>query len=119
MAKKKDLQKGYERLQELAGKARVELEKILKVIGKEADLSSKFLRGKIDVLGLDNEIDKKYRELGKEAYNLVSEGKISELGLKSVCDEIDKLYSKIEQSRKQINKLKVQMKDAVPKGMAK
>lgn len=114
MAKKKDLQKGYKRLQELAGKARVELEKILKVIGKEADLSSKFLRGKIDVLGLDSEIEKKYRELGKEVYDLVSRGVITEPGLKPICDEIDKLYSKLEQNKKQIDKLKQQMKKSVP-----
>lgn len=114
MAKKKNMGKGYEKLQELAGKAKVELGKILKIIGKEADLSSKLLRGKIDVLGLDTEIEKKYRELGKEAYNLVSDGSINEPGLKSICDEIDEMYSRIEQSKKQIDKLKQQMKKTIP-----
>lgn len=114
MAKKKEMQKGYERLQELAGKARVELDKILRIIGKEANLSSKFLRRKIDILGLDSQIEKKYIDLGKEVYNLVSNGLITEPMLKSICNEIDKLYSKIEQGKKQIDKLKVQMKDVIP-----
>lgn len=115
MAKKKEMQKGYEKLHELAGKARVELEKILKIIGKEADLSSKFLRSKIDVLGLDSEIEKKYIELGKEAYDLVSKGEITDSKLKPITEEIEKLYNKLNQSRKQIDKLKEQMKDAVPR----
>lgn len=104
-----------ERLQELAVKARGELEKILKVIGKEADLSSKFLKQKINVLGLDTEVDKRYRELGKETYNLISKGRITEAGLLKISDEIDKLYIKLGQTRKEITKLKDQMKKAIPK----
>lgn len=115
MAGKKELGKGYERLQELAGKARVELEKILNVIGKEADLSSKFLKKKINVIGLDTEIDKKYRELGKETYDLISKGTISESSLLKISDEIDKLYIRLGQTRKEIGKLKDQMKKAIPK----
>lgn len=113
MAGKKDGRlpgKGYEKLQELAGKARVEVEKILKIIGKEADLSSKFLKGKINILGFDNEIEKRYRELGKEVYNLIDRGTINEPSLKVICDEIDKLYGKLDQTKKQITKVKEQMK---------
>lgn len=105
----------YDRLQELAGKARVELEKILKVIGKEADLSSKFLKRKINVIGLDTEIDKRYRELGKETYDLIGKGTISESSLLRISDEIDKLYIKLGQTRKEISRLTDQMKKAIPK----
>lgn len=114
MAKKKETGKGYEKLQELAGKARVELEKILKIIGKEADLSSKFLKGKINVLGLDTDIEKMYRELGKETYELISRGKIIEPGLKAIYDEINKLYVKRDRIKNEIDRFKKQIKD-VPK----
>lgn len=114
MAKKKELFKGYERLQDLAGKARTELEKILKIIGKEADLSSKFLKGKINVLGLDNDIEKMYRELGKETYELISGGKIIEPGLRTIYSEINKLYVKRDKIKNEIDRFKKQIK-AVPK----
>lgn len=104
-----------ERLQELAVKARAELEKILNVIGKEADLSSKFLKRKINILTLDTEIEKKYRELGKEAYDLISRGDITDPGLRKISDDIDKIYIRLGQTRKEISRLKEQMKKAVPK----
>lgn len=103
------------RLQELAVKARSELEKILKVIGKEADLSSKFLKRKIDVLTLDTEIDKKYRELGKEVYNLITKGEITDPRLRKISDDIDKLYVRLGQTRKEITRLKTEMKKTVSK----
>lgn len=109
-AVKKELPKSYARLTELAGKARVEVEKILRIVGKEADLSSKVLKGKIDILNMDTKIDKKYREMGKETYDLVEKGKITETNLKAIAGEIDKLYNGLGQKKKQINKLKQQMK---------
>lgn len=108
-----------ERLQELAVKARAELEKILKVIGKEADLSSKFLKRKINVLGLDTEIDKKYKELGKVTYDLISKGDITDPELRKISDDIDKLYIKLGQTKKEISRLREQMRKAVSKRATK
>lgn len=107
---KKELPKSYARLTELAGKARVEVEKILKIIGREADLSSKVLKGKIDIMNLDTKIDRNYRELGKETYNLIEKGRITDTRLKSITLDINKMYRNLDQKRKQINKLKHQMK---------
>lgn len=100
----------HEKLRDLADKAKTELEKILKIIGKEADLSSKFMKSKVQVLGLNNDLEKKYRELGKETYNLVSENKITDSNLKKICDEIDGLYKEVDQRKEQIDDYKVQMK---------
>ena len=110
---KKELPKSYARLKDLAGKARLEVEKILKIIGKEADLSSKVLKGRVDILNLDTKIGKKYREMGKETYSLIEKEKITDFKLKSIAVEIDKLYRTLEQKKKQINKLKQQMKKVV------
>lgn len=107
---KKELPKSYARLKDLASKARVEVEKILRIIGKEADLSSKVLKGRVDVLNLDTKIEKKYREMGKETYTLIEEEKITDTKLKSIAVEIDKLYRALEQKKKQINRLKQDMK---------
>jgi hypothetical protein len=114
MAKKNDSGKSYELLQSFASKAKIELEKMLKVIGEEANLSSQFLKGKIDILGINTEIEKKYRELGKEAYLLISEGKLNDSKLKAVALELDQLYSKVDQRRKNIDKLKDQIKKSSP-----
>jgi len=110
MAKKSDSGKSYEKLQSLAVKAKTELEKMLKVIGEEANLSSKFLKGKIDILGINTEIEKKHRELGKETYNLMSQGKLTDPKLKLLASELDDLYSKVSQRRDQVDKLKDQIK---------
>lgn len=109
---KKELPESYARLKNLAGRARVEVEKILRIIGKEADLSSKVLKGRVEVLNLDTKIEKKYREMGKETYGLIEKGKITEAKLKTIALEIDKLYRVLEQKKKQISKLKQQMKKA-------
>lgn len=111
MAKKKEREagKGYKKLQVLADKAKVELEKILKIVSKEADLGSRFLKEKIAVMGLDSDIEKKYIELGKEAYSLIDKGSITEPSLKAISSEIDRLYDKLEEARKQIGSLKEQM----------
>ena len=115
MEEKKEVQKRYEKLFDVATKARSELEKILKIIGKETDLSSKFLKSKIEALGVNTEIEKKYLQLGKESYSLVVDGKITEKGLKKIADEIDGLYSKLAASKKDMTLLKAEMKKAMPK----
>lgn len=107
---KKELPKSYDRLKELAVKTRIEVEKILKIIGREADLSSKVLKGRIVVLNLDTKIEKKYVEMGKETYSLIEKGKIPDTKLKSIAVEIDKLYRTLGQKRKDIDKLKKEMK---------
>jgi hypothetical protein len=110
MAVKKEKGEGSERLQSLAKKARTELEKMLKIIGEEASLSSRFIKGKIDILGINTEIEKKYKDLGKESYNLISSGKITEPGLKAISSEIDLLYNKANKRKEEIEKLKTQIK---------
>ena len=109
----KELPKSYERLQEFAHKARVEVERILKIVGKEADLSSQLLKRKVDIYGLDSKVEKKYIDLGKEAYNLVDKGKITHAKLKGIVRDIDNLYDLIDKSKEEVDKLKKQIKDAV------
>jgi len=118
MARKKKAEKvmsqtTYEKLQELASKARVEVEKILKIVGKEAGLGSKVLKGRIDILNLDTKIDNKYRELGKETYNLIQKGVISDSKLKSIVDEINGYYDALGEKRGQVGELQQEMKKAV------
>ena len=74
----------------------VNLEVLKKIISQQ-NLSSKFLKGKIDILGFNTEIEKKYRELGKETYNLMSQGKLMDPKLKLLASELDDLYSKVHQ----------------------
>lgn len=109
---KKNASKNYERLHELAGKTRLELEKLLRVIGKEANLSSQFVKGKLDIISINSELEKKYREVGKETYNLIADKKIKEPGLKDICLEIDELYKKLDEHKKNLERLKEQMKRA-------
>lgn len=111
-AVKKELPKSYAKLTELAAKARVEVERILKIIGKEADLSSKVLKGRVDILNIDTRIDKQYRELGKESYNLVEKGKVDNSELKSIVSEINELYKLVDKKKKQVDKLKQEMRKA-------
>lgn len=108
----KEVPKSYERLQELANKAKVEVGKILKIIGKEADLSSKLLKGKLDIHGIDSKVEKKYIQLGKEAYNLVEEGKIDNGVLVAIVEEINKFNDDSQQKHEEIKDLKQKMKDA-------
>jgi len=113
--KKKESSKGIEKLHELAGKARVELEKILSIIGKEADLSSKFVKGKMDVMSLDANIEHKYIELGKEVYNLIARGEITDPRLKVIGEELNTLYRKVEEKKKELGELKSAMKNVTKK----
>ncbi len=111
----KDLPRRYERLQEFAQKARLEVERILKIVLKEGDLSSKLLKRKMDLIGLDTKVEKKYMELGKETYNLIEAGKISESKLVTLVKEIDKLYDSIEKNKKDVDGLKKLIKKTVAK----
>jgi len=112
-AVKKELPKRYAKFTELAAKTKVELERILKIIGEETDLGSKVLKNKIGILGLDTKIDKQYRYLGKEVYRMVEDGKIKNQKLKDIVSKIKALYKNVVQQKKQIKKLKQQMKKAV------
>ena len=110
--KEKSTSNNYERLHELAGKTKLELEKLLRVIGKEANLSSQFVKGKMDIISINTELGKLYRELGKEAYNLIIDGKIKEPGLNSIRLKVDELYKKLDENKQNLEKLKGQMKKA-------
>lgn len=105
--------KKYERLQELATKAREEMEKLVKLVTKEADLGSKFVKDKIDVLNFNVQIDRKYRDIGKEVYNLVHKGEIDNQNLKDVIVEIDGLYDRIETLKNNLKDTTTKMKDEV------
>lgn len=115
MTEKSENQNRYARLTELAGKARSEVEKILKIISKEADLGSKMLKSKLDIINLDSQIDKKYRELGKETYNLIGKGEIKNAGLKLLADELNAFYNTIAEKKTQVTQLGVEMKKAAKK----
>ncbi len=110
--KEKSTSNNYERLHELAGKTKLELEKLLRVIGKEANLSSQFVKGKLDIISINTELERSYRELGKEVYNLIIDGKIKEPGLNSIRLKVDKLYKKLDENKQNLEKLKGQMKKA-------
>lgn len=107
--------KAYEKLQELATKARVELEKLVKLVTKEADFGSKLVKEKFDILNLNVKIDKKYRQLGKEVYDLVNKGEITNSTLVRIVKEIDKLYKNVDKKKKEVDKLKRLMKKEVKK----
>jgi len=107
--------KAYEKLQELSTKARVELEKLVKLVTKEADFGSKLVREKFDILNLNVKIDKKYRQLGKEVYDLVNKGEITAPTLVKIVEEINKLYKSVDKKKKEVDKLKKSMKKEVKK----
>ena len=98
----KDLEEAKKRLAEFKVRATALAKRAKEEAGKTARIS----RLRLEIIPLVQKRDRKLKELGRKAYQLVKSGKIFEKSLKSLSEEVKDLETKIRKKEKEIKQLR-------------
>jgi hypothetical protein len=103
---KKSLIKNLEDAQERLAEFKKRTTTLAKKAKEEAGKTAKISRLRLEIIPLAQRRDRKLKDLGAKAYQLIKREKISKKGLKSLTEEIRNLEAKIRRKEKEIKELR-------------